>query len=167
MQPEDKESPVQVTVLVREGEDERAVGSGILVAPKVVLADQTLSHELYGRPDLFPTAQDALAVLSAPPAAPGSAAGSAPDAAVDPTVERGPATSGFVVELVDGERTQRIEVSELYRSLGTPLPWVGFGLAEPTDMPLSEVPAEAKEGLFDPLERNRWVCLLMPKACRR
>ena len=72
----------------------------------------------------------------------------------------------FVVELVDGERTQRIEVSELYRSLGTPLPWVGFGLAEPTDMPLSEVPAEAKEGLFDPLERSNWVCMLMPKACR-
>jgi hypothetical protein len=164
MQPEDKESPVQVTVLTREGDDERAVGSGILVAPKVVLADQTLSHELYGRPDLFPAAQDDLTVLSA---GPGPATD--PDAAVDPgtpTAGGDPAAPVFLVELVDGDRTQRIEVSELYRSLGTPLPWVGFGLAEPTDMPLSEVPAEAKEGLFDPLERNRWVCLLMPKACR-
>lgn len=167
MQPEDKESPVQVTVLTRDGEDERPIGSGILVAPLVVLADETLSHELYGRPDLFPAASDDLLVLPPRPAAAGAAV-DAPQAAPvpQPDTPAEPDAPVFVVELVDGGHTQRIDVGELYRSLDTPLPWVGFGLAEATDLPLSEVPAEAREGLFDPLERSNWVCMLMPKACR-
>ena len=165
MQPEDEESPVQVTVLRREGEGERPLGSGILVSPLVVLADERLSAELYSRQDLFPTGSDDLKVLFPRPGAPEVD----PEALLESEpVALDPDAPVFFVELVDGGRRERIEVCELYRSLGTPRPWVGFGLAQESELRPDAVPAEATEGLVvDPERRTNWVCLLMPKACRR
>lgn len=178
---EHKESPVQATVLAREGQDDRPIGSGVLVAPLVVLADETLSRLLYDRQDLFPGEQDDLAVLFPRPGADDVDPGQAPPAdattptdAATPTDPASPAppapgdaaVPAFVVELVEGERTERIEVCELYRSLDRPRRWVGLGLAQASTLPLSDLPPEAMDGLFDPLERSNWVCVLIPKACR-
>lgn len=150
MQPEGKESPVQVTVIALDGAADRPIGAGVLVRDDVVLADETLSRHLYHRRALFPRKSDDLVVLFED---------DGPD-------ERDPGVPAYAVELVDGERRERFDVPRLYRSLGTPRPWVGFGLAGRSTLPISELPVEAREGLDEgPLERNSLLCALMHKCC--
>jgi hypothetical protein len=146
MQPDDPPAQPSVAILLVSDDGEQPLGSGLLVDAKVVLADETLSQELYDRADLFPGADDDFRVLF--------------DAAA---TRREPVEPALVAVL--GE--ERIAVCEVGRSRGTPRPWVGLGLAQASALPLSELPAAAREGLDDgPLEGGNPLCRLMPKFCR-
>jgi hypothetical protein len=150
MQPEDPQVLPAVTILLLSDDGEQPLGSGLLVGSTVVLADETLSRDLYDRDDLFPGADDDFRVLF--------------DAT---TTAREPGRPSFVAVLGDAERGERIEVCEVGRSRGTPRPWVGFGLTEGSALPLSELPEAAREGLDEgPLEGGNPLCRLMPKFCR-
>jgi hypothetical protein len=147
MRPDDPPSPPPVTILLVSDDREQPLGSGLLVDAKVVLADETLSQELYDRADLFPGRDDDdFRVLF--------------DAAATRREQVEPALVAVLGE-------ERIEVCEVGRSRGTPRPWVGLGLAQGSTLPLSELPAAAREGLDDgPLEGRNPLCRLMPKFCR-
>lgn len=150
MQPTDTKPAVQATIIALDGTAGRPLGPGVLIRKDIVLAAAELSEQLHGHTGLFPTEQDDHRVLF--------------DA--DRPDERAPDGPAYAVELADGERRERFDVCQLYRSVGTPRPWVGLGLAGRSALPLSELPVEARKGLDEgPLEGSNLVCALFGKAC--